>query len=73
MNEETKSKLTKILCYIVLAVLILFALITAIVLGVKHNQLDDANAKNEEVEKVLGENTTLAQNSFKFVLKNIDN
>lgn len=73
MNEEKKAKLIKYTAYVVLALLILFALITSIILGNKHDELDDANNKNDQIEENIKENTQIEEKYFNFVLKNIDN
>jgi len=70
MNKE---KLVKILCYLAIALLILFTVITSIVITVKKNDLDKIKDKNDQLENVLVVDNNVSQNSLNFMLKNIDN
>ena len=57
MQDEKKKKLTNILVYIALGVVILFCVITSIILNFKNKEYEDLNNKNEEYEQIVGDNT----------------
>ena len=74
MDEKKKSRIKSILLYSGLALVIAFTVITSIVLNYKQNQLNDLKDKNEEMDKVLGDDETDAFiKDFEIFSKNLNN
>ena len=74
VDEKKKSRIKSILLYSGLALVIAFTVITSIVLNYKQNQLNDLKDKNEEMDKVLGDDETDAFiKDFEIFSKNLNN
>ena len=74
MDGKKKSRIKSVLLYGGLALVIAFTVITSIVLNYKQNQLNDLKDKNEEMDKVLGDDETDAFiKDFEIFSKNLNN
>jgi len=62
LEKERKSKLINISLWALLAVLILFVIVTSCMIKSKQDRIHDLSQKNEQIEDILDENSGSEEN-----------